>query len=150
MPDVLVVDDDEIIRGMVAFLFETEGYSVAQAAGGAEALEHLGNEAPKVMVLDLMMPGVDGLTVLRTRAEQGLAPETRVVVLTAKTSSEDSVWCWEAGADEFVNKPFEPDRLIRVVIELTALPPDEARRRREVGLSEAKRLDAIEAAIRKR
>jgi len=150
MPDVLVVDDDEIVRGMLAFLFEGEGYSVEQAGDGAAALERLDGHSPKCMVLDLMMPGVDGLTVLRTRAEKGLAPDTRVVVLTAKSGTDDAIWCWEAGADEYLTKPFEPDRLMRIVRDLTALSPDEAKRRREVGLAEARRLDAIEAALRDR
>jgi CheY-like chemotaxis protein len=150
MADVLVVDDDEIIRGMLAFLFEGEGYVVEQAADGAGALERLTQGSPQCMVLDLMMPGVDGLTVLRTRAEQNLAPETRVVVLTAKTGTDDAVWCWEAGADEYLTKPFDPQKLVRVVRDLAALSPEEAKRRREVGLSEAKRLDAIEAALRQR
>ena len=112
MADVLVVDDDEIIRGMLAFLFEGEGHSVGQAADGAEALEVLRQRQPDCMVLDLMMPGIDGLTVLRTRQEENLALDTRVIVLTAKSGTEDAVWCWEAGADEFLTKPFDPDRLI--------------------------------------
>ena len=150
MPDVLVVDDDEIVRGMLAFLFEGEGYTVAQAEDGAAALERLAESQPECMVLDLMMPGIDGLTVLRTRAERELAPETRVVVLTAKTGSDDAVWCWEAGADEYLTKPFEPSRLVRIVRSLAALSPEEARRRRQIGLAEARRLDAIEAALRNR
>jgi CheY-like chemotaxis protein len=150
MADVLVVDDDEIIRGMLAFLFEGEGYTVAQAKDGTEALVSLQGSAPECMVLDLMMPGVDGLTVLRQRAVEGLAADTRVVVLTAKTGSDDAVWCWEAGADEFLTKPFDPEKLVRVVKDLTKLSPEEAKRRREVGLAEARRLDAIEAALRER
>lgn len=150
MPDVLVVDDDEIVRGMVAFLFEGEGYAVEQAAGGAEALQRLEAHSPECMVLDLMMPEVDGLTVLRRRAEKALAPDTRVVVLTAKAGTDDAVWCWEAGADEYLTKPFDPKKLVRLVRDLTSLSPEEAKRRRDVGLAEAKRLDAIEAALRDR
>jgi DNA-binding response OmpR family regulator len=150
MADVLVVDDDEIIRGMLAFLFESEGYSVEQAKDGAVALESLHVESPECMVLDLMMPGVDGLTVLRQRAAEGLAADTRVVVLTAKSGSDDAVWCWEAGADEYLTKPFDPQKLVRIVKDLTALSPEEAKRRRDVGLAEARRLDAIEAALRER
>ena len=145
-----MVDDDEIVRGMLAFLFESEGHSVEQAADGAEALEVLRRRQPECMVLDLMMPGVDGLTVLRTRREEGLAPDTRIVVLTAKSGTEDAVWCWEAGADEFLTKPFDPDRLIRLVRELATMAPAEAQRRREVGLTESRRIDAIEAALRGR
>jgi CheY-like chemotaxis protein len=148
--DLLVVDDDEIIRGMLAFLFESEGHSVEQAADGAEALEVLRRRQPECMVLDLMMPGVDGLSVLRTRRQEGLAPDTRVIVLTAKSGTEDRVWCWEAGADEFLTKPFEPERLLRLVRDMAALAPAEAQRRRDVGLTEARRIDAIEAALRGR
>ena len=150
MPDVLVVDDDEVIRGMLAFLFEGEGHTVEQAAGGAEALEVLRRRPPDCMVLDLMMPEVDGISVLHTRRQEGLAPETRVIVLTARSGTEDAVWCWEAGADEFLTKPFDPDRLLRLVRELAQLDPAEAQRRREVGLAGSKRTDAIEAALRGR
>jgi CheY-like chemotaxis protein len=150
MPDVLVVDDDEIIRGMLAFLLEGEGHAVEQAPDGADALEVLRTRPPDCMVLDLMMPGVDGLSVLRTRRDEGLAPETRVIVLTAKSGTEDAVWCWEAGADEFLTKPFDPMRLLRLVHDLANLTPAEAQRRREVGLADSRRIDAIEAALRGR
>jgi len=148
MPDVLVVDDDEIVRGMVAFLFEGEGYEVRQAKDGVEALAALRDAPPSCMVLDLMMPGVDGMEVLATRRSDALAPDTRIVVLTARSGAEDSVWCWEAGADEFVTKPFEPDLLLRIVRELAGLSPEEAERRREVGLAEARRLDILDAAYK--
>ena len=148
--DVLVVDDDEIIRGMLAFLFEGEGHTVEQAADGAEALEVLRSRQPDCMVLDLMMPVVDGLSVLQARREEGLAPETRVIVLTAKSGTEDAVWCWEAGADDFITKPFDPDRLLRLVKDLARLTPAEAKRRRELGLADSRRIDAIEAALRGR
>jgi len=145
-----VVDDDEIIRGMLVLLFEGEGHAVEQAADGTEALEVLRQRQPDCMVLDLMMPGVDGLSVLHARQALGLAPDTRVIVLTAKSGTEDAVWCWEAGADEFLTKPFDPDRLLRLVRDLSALSPADARRRRELGLADSRRLDAIEAALRGR
>ncbi len=150
MSDVLVVDDDEIIRGMLAFLFESEGHTVEQAADGTEALDALRRHPPDCMVLDLMMPGVDGLSVLHARQALDLAPDTRVIVLTAKSGTEDAVWCWEAGADEFLTKPFDPDRLQRLVNDLVALSPADARRRRELGLADSRRIDAIEAALRGR
>jgi len=148
--DLLVVDDDEVIRGMLAFLFEGDGHAVEQADDGATALDVLRRRQPDCMVLDLMMPGVDGVTVLRTRQEEGLAPDTRVIVLTAKSGTDDAVWCWEAGADEFLTKPFDPDRLLRLVRDLAALTPAEAQRRRELGLADSRRIDAIEAALRGR
>jgi len=148
--DVLVVEDDEVIRGMLVFLLEGEGHTVEQAADGAEALEVLRRRTPACVVLDLMMPGVDGLTVLRTRQEEGLAVEARVVVLTARSGTDDAVWCWEAGADEFVTKPFEPEQLLRTVRVLASLTPAEALRRRQAGLTQSRQLDAIESALRGR
>ncbi|CAA9271806.1 MAG: hypothetical protein AVDCRST_MAG76-3469 [uncultured Acidimicrobiales bacterium] len=150
MADVLVVEDDEVIRGMLVFLLEGEGHTVEQAADGAEALDVLRRRSPDCMVLDLMMPGVDGLTVLRTRLEEGLAAGTRIVVLTARSGTNDAVWCWEAGADEFLTKPFDPERLLHMVRVLASISPAEAQHRREVGLAESRQLDAIESALRGR
>jgi DNA-binding response OmpR family regulator len=145
--DVLVVDDDEVIRGLIAWLFEEAGYSVRQAADGSEALAALEGRPPDCMVLDLMMPRVDGQTVLQRRQESGLAPETRVVVLTAKSDRMSQVWCWERGADEYLTKPFDGDRLLRLVADLMSMSNDQLQHRRQAGLDEARRLDAIEAAF---
>jgi DNA-binding response OmpR family regulator len=146
--DVLVVDDDEVVRGLLVWLFEDSGYTVRQAVGGEEALDALSHEPPACMVLDLMMPGVDGETVLRRRADRRLAPDTRIVILTAKTARADEVTCWDLGADEYLTKPFDGERLIKLVGDLMALTPDQLRHRREVGLAEARRLDALEQAFR--
>jgi DNA-binding response OmpR family regulator len=148
MGDILVVDDDEVVRGLLAWLFEDAGYSVRQAGDGREALFELIQEAPDCMVLDLMMPDVDGQTVLRRRREEGLAPQTRVVILTAKDSRADAVYCWEQGADEYLQKPFDGERLIKLVGDLMSLSAEQLRHRREVGLEEARRLDAIDAVFR--
>ena len=148
LPDVLVVDDGEIIRKMLVFLFECEGHTVEQAPGGAEALAALRRRSPDCMILDLMMPGIDGLSVLHARKQENLAPDTRVIVLTAKSGTGDAVKCWEAGADEFLTKPFDPERILRSVRELSALTPEEAQRRRTDGLKDSRRLDALAAAAR--
>ena len=95
-----------------------------------------------------MMPGVDGVTVLRTRQDEALAADTRILVLTAKTETQDAVWCWELGADEYVTKPVDPDRLLRNGPALLARSPDELREHRELGLAEARRMDEMEAAFR--
>lgn len=147
---VLVVDDDKSIRSMLGFVFEDEGFDVREAADGQEALEALEADPPDAMVLDLMMPRVDGHGVLRARNERKLAPDTRIVILTAKSDPSDAVWCWELGADEYVNKPVDPEELLREVQMLLKRTPDEIRSRRVEGLAEAKRLDAMEAAFEPR
>ena len=98
------------------------------------------------MILDLMMPGIDGISVLHAREQENLAPGTRVIVLTAKSGTGDAVKCREAGADEFLTKPFDPEHLVRLVTELSALTPDEAQRRRTDGLTDPRRLDVLAAA----
>jgi DNA-binding response OmpR family regulator len=148
--DVLIVDDDTSIRTMLAYVFHDEGFEVLEAADGQEALDVLRTEPPALLVLDLMMPDVDGVEVLRRRRAEGLAVGTRILVLTAKTDTRDAVWCWELGADEYLTKPVDPDRLLREGLALLKRTPDELRRRREQGLAEARRLDAMEAAFHPR
>lgn len=148
--DVLIVDDDASIRTMLAYVFHDEGFEVTEAADGRAALDVLRRVPPALLVLDLMMPEVDGVEVLRTRRDLDLAPDTRILVLTAKTDPADAVWCWELGADEYLTKPVDPERLLREGVALLKRTPEELQHRREVGLAEARRLDAMEAAFRPR
>ena len=82
------------------------------------------------------------------RAQEKLAPDTRIIILTAKDSRSDAVYCWELGADEYLQKPFDGDRLIKLVSDLMNLSTEQLRHRREVGLEEARRLDAIDEVFR--
>ena len=146
-PTVLVVDDDASVRAMLGYILHDEGYVVREAEDGAEAIEELLVDPPDCMVLDLMMPVVDGVEVLRRRKERILASGTRVLVLTAKTDTRDAVWCWELGADEYLTKPVDPERLAREVRFLLARTSTELRHRREVGLADARERDRIERAF---
>jgi DNA-binding response OmpR family regulator len=148
--EVLIVDDDASIRTMLSFVFVDAGFDVIEAADGHEALDVLRTEPPALVVLDLMMPGLDGVDVLRRCRAEGLAAETRILVLTAKTDTQDAVWCWELGADEYLTKPVDPERLLREGLALLKRTPDELRKRRDEGLADARRLDAMEAAFRLR
>src|SRR6187455_1851409 len=89
--DILIVDDDASIRAMLAFVFDDAGYTVVEAADGKEALDVLRTEPPALMVLDLMMPEVDGVEVLRRRQQEYIAPDTRILILTAKLDTQDAV-----------------------------------------------------------
>lgn len=147
MASVLVVDDDASIRALLGYVLQDEGHDVREAVDGAEALRELLTDAPDCMVLDLMMPNVDGVEVLRRRLDQQLATGTRVLVLTAKTDTKDAVWCWELGADEYLVKPVDPERLAREVRLLLARTPTELRHRREVGLADARERERLEKAF---
>lgn len=144
---MLVVDDDASVRAMLGYILHDEGYVVREAQDGADALDELLVDPPDCMVLDLMMPRVDGVEVLRRRKDRSLATRTRVLVLTAKTDTRDAVWCWELGADEYLSKPVDPERLAREVRLLLARTPAELRHRREVGLADARERDRLEQAF---
>jgi DNA-binding response OmpR family regulator len=107
-PEVLVVDDDPDIREMLGFTLGEE-FAVRFAASGGEAIDELARRAPAAMVLDVMMPGLDGYDVLEVRRERGLAPDTCIVMLTCKSDERDLVRCWALGADAYLTKPTDPE-----------------------------------------
>jgi len=107
---VLLVDDDRAIRDSLARALDLEGYEVLTAADGAEALRVTREEHPDVLVLDVMMPSVDGLTVCRVlRFEKDRTP---ILMLTARTETTDRVAGLDAGADDYLAKPFDLDELL--------------------------------------
>src|SRR5256714_7339097 len=106
----LVVDDDPTVSDVVRRYLEREGFTVALAADGPAALMSFGDERPDLVVLDLMLPGLDGLEVCkRLRAS---APDLPVVMLTALGEESDRVLGLEVGADDYVTKPFSPRELV--------------------------------------
>lgn len=108
--DVLIVDDDPDIRTMLGFTLGNE-FSIRFATNGTEAIEALTERPPAAMLLDVMMPGIDGYDVLEVRRERGLAPETCVVMLTCKTGERDLVRSWALGADAYLTKPVDPEQI---------------------------------------
>jgi two-component system response regulator MprA len=107
---VLVVDDDRAIRESLARALELDGYEVELAADGAIALATIRERRPDVAILDVMMPNIDGLTVCRVlRAERDRLP---ILMLTARTETPDRVAGLDAGADDYLPKPFELDELL--------------------------------------
>jgi DNA-binding response OmpR family regulator len=105
---VLVVDDEEIVRDVVVRYLERDGYRTLEAATGGEALEILERETPSLVVLDVMLPGHDGLEICRwIRARSDLP----VIMLTARGEEADRIVGLELGADDYVTKPFSPREL---------------------------------------
>ncbi len=124
---VLVVDDDVRTLELVKLYLNRDGYRVLSAYDGIEALRLAREAHPDLIVLDLMLPGIDGLEICRTlRAES----EVPIIMLTARTTDEDKLRGLELGADDYVTKPFSPRELAaRVRVVLRRLPgergPDE-------------------------
>jgi len=110
MVAVLVVDDDAPIRRMLARTLAADGYAVASAADGGEALAAVERSAPDLIVLDVAMPGVDGLAVCRRLRRHGLA--VPILLLTARDAVPDRVAGLDAGADDYLVKPFATEELL--------------------------------------
>ena len=108
-PVILVVDDDKDIVGAIAKLLEMEGYKVIKAYDGLEALEKLTENSVQLIILDIMMPEMDGIrTLLKLREEKNLP----VILLSAKSEDSDKIFGLTAGADDYVTKPFNPSELV--------------------------------------
>jgi DNA-binding response OmpR family regulator len=107
---ILVVDDDRDIRDLVAIKLESAGLDVETRADGAQALEAAVDGEWAVIVLDVMMPGMSGIDVLRAIRERG--DQTPVILLTARGQEKDIEAGFAAGADHYVTKPFSPRALL--------------------------------------
>ena len=106
---VLVVDDEATVREVVASYLDREGFTVTQAADGNHALELIEAELPDLVVLDVMIPGLDGLSILSAIRS---AMSTPVILLTARADETDRILGLEMGADDYVVKPFSPREVV--------------------------------------
>ena len=109
---ILVVEDEEDILELLTFNLQKEGYQVTGAGAGEDGLRAAGAEQPDLILLDLMLPGVDGLEVCRLLKNNHKTAHIPIVMLTAKSEESDIVTGLELGADDYVTKPFSPRVLI--------------------------------------
>ncbi len=120
---VLVVDDDEVIRQLIAVNLTLEGFDVATAVDGQDCLDKVVAISPDVITLDIMMPRLDGWV---TAMELRKNPETshvKVVLITARAQEDDRSRGEQIGVDAYLTKPFDPGEMIRIVRELAGAPP---------------------------
>lgn len=121
---ILVVDDEPRMIRFIRLNLEHDGYDVFEASSGEEALEKLRDHIPNLVILDVMMPGVDGFETLRMLREISSVP---VIMLTAKGDVEDRVKGLELGADDYIAKPFDPSELVSrvgAVLRRTEMPSE--------------------------
>ena len=109
---ILVVDDDESVRGLVRDVLEVEGHEVELAADGFAALRRLAACRPDAVVLDVMMPGMDGYAVLSRIRSSEVDHDLPVIMLTAAADDNHAWQAWSGGVDYFLAKPFEPTELL--------------------------------------
>ena len=114
MPEasVLIVDDDPVIRRMLQLSFESEGFKVKTANDGVEGLDAIRKDRPDIVVLDIMMPRLDGMKVMRELNGDDELRNTPVILLSAKATSIDIELGLKAGAADYVTKPCDPIDLI--------------------------------------
>jgi two-component system alkaline phosphatase synthesis response regulator PhoP len=123
---ILVVEDEEDIRELLRHNLAKEGYTVSSAATGEEGLRRARAETPDAVLLDLMLPGVDGLEVCRALKRDKKTEKIPIVMVTAKGEEADIVAGLELGADDYITKPFSPKVLVahlRAVLRRRARPP---------------------------
>jgi two-component system response regulator VicR/two-component system response regulator RegX3 len=109
MTQVLLVDDEEALRASLSYALVKEGYQVTTAADGRTALKLFHKEVPDIIILDLMLPEIDGMEICwRIRAFS----KVPIIMLTAKDQDIDKVWGLEAGADDYITKPFNTRELL--------------------------------------
>lgn len=137
---VLVIDDEPDVLLLCRVNLEFAGHQVLEAPDGERGLELAAAERPDLIVLDVMLPQRDGISVLEELVETPETSDTPVVLLTAKAQREDQLRGWRAGAADYVTKPFSPAMLTHVVERAGIMTPEERKARREAALIELRRL----------
>ena len=112
MADVLIVEDEPDIRHLIAHHLEREGYRCREASNGAEALRAVRSAMPDLVVLDLMLPEIDGLEVCRRLRSDAATGSLPIIMLTAKSEEIERIVGLELGADDYIAKPFSPKELV--------------------------------------
>jgi two-component system alkaline phosphatase synthesis response regulator PhoP len=132
---ILVVDDEEDILRLVEYHLSKEGYRVLRAMTGEDGLATARSETPDLIILDLMLPGLDGLDVCRILKRDSATSDIPIIMLTAKSEDADVVAGLEMGADDYVVKPFSPKVLVarvRAALRRTRTAPTGAEERVEI------------------
>ena len=115
---ILVVDDDPVIQKLLTVNFEMEGYRVVVAGDGEEGLRKATEDQPDIVLLDVMMPRMDGVEVARRLKSDESTASIPVILLSAKAQANDISGGLDAGADDYITKPFDPLELLEKVADL--------------------------------
>jgi twitching motility two-component system response regulator PilH len=112
---VLVVDDSATDRQLATSLLQKQGYSVIAAVDGEEALEKIAVEPPPLVVLDIILPGMNGYQVLRQLKSSPQTKDIKVILVSSKGQDSDRYWGLKQGADDYIAKPYPDDVLLSAV-----------------------------------
>lgn len=125
---LLIADDEPAVRALVRVTLEDDDYRILEAADGVEALQKIRDEHPSLVLLDIMMPGMNGLEVCRIVKSDPTTSGTVVVMLTAQAQQRDRDRGLAAGADVYFTKPFSPLALLDLVARVRQAQPDRSQR----------------------
>ena len=120
---VLVIDDDPGVRILCRIAFREEGDEVVEVASGVDGLEVLEDEGADAVVLDVMLPSINGFEILRRIRADDRTSDLPVVLLSVRVGIQDQIDGWKAGADEYLTKPFSPSVLAAKVNEICRIEP---------------------------
>jgi DNA-binding response OmpR family regulator len=120
---VLVIDDDPGVRLLCRIAFRADGDEVIEASHGREGLELLASEGADAVVLDVMLPSINGFEILQRIRENAHTSDLPVVLLSVRVGIQDQIDGWQAGADEYLTKPFSPSALAAKVYEICRIDP---------------------------
>lgn len=120
-PLILVADDDDLLRELLEYKLGARGYAVASAADGMAAYEACKELKPALIVLDAMMPELDGFALLRRLKTEGVLQRTHIIMLTARRMEADIVEAFRSGATDYLQKPFKPEELMSRIARLVPL-----------------------------
>jgi two-component system alkaline phosphatase synthesis response regulator PhoP len=122
---ILVVDDEKHVARLIQINLERGGYTTSIASDGTQALEQVANDPPDLIVLDWMMPKMNGMETLKRLRSNPATEDIPVIMLTAKAEDRDVFMGWQSGVDCYLTKPFNPMELLVFVERIFAGPPEE-------------------------
>ena len=122
MPKILVVDDEQDVVRLIEFRLVKEGFEIVSCGDGQTALSLADSEKPDLVILDLMMPLMDGMEVLRQIRSHRTTSRMPIIMLTAKTSSLNIDESWRLGVADYMVKPFDPEKLVAKVKKALKIP----------------------------
>lgn len=134
---VLVVDDEPDVLLLCRVNMEFAGHQVIEASDATIGMEKTLAESPDLIVLDIMLPGKDGLAMLRDLRNDERVASIPVILLTAKTQNQDVLTGYDAGADDYITKPFSPSVLMNSIEQVLRMSPEERQERRRKAMQRA-------------
>lgn len=145
MARILIADDEADIRHLLTYTLADEGHEVSTVADGKAAIEAVAKEPPDLLVLDVMMPGLDGYGVLEQMQELDVKDAVKVLMLTAKGSDRDWKHGYDLGADRYMTKPFDPDEFLATAQEMLECSKEELEAKRQEEADRSSILSQLES-----